>query len=74
MSDEREQIVRELARVGLGELDGLSGRVLQARVAALRRAELVTREEEDEPRERWEPPDYPVGPDGRFDPSCAPGL
>ena len=70
---DRERIKQELARVALGEVEGLSGRALQARVSALRCAERATRDEHVQPPEPvQERADYPVDDAGRFDPSCDP--
>jgi hypothetical protein len=70
---DRERMRQEIGRIAFGELE-LSGRPLASRVTAFRTLEHVTRNDGD-----GEPPgpgqarlDFPVGPDGRFDPSADP--
>lgn len=74
MIEEREQIKRELARVALGQVEGLSGRALASRVTALRTLERVTRDADnaDPPEPIQEHGDYPVDDLGAFCPIPSP--
>jgi hypothetical protein len=72
MTDERAQIKQALLRIGLGQ-DDLSGRERASRVSALRRVEMMTRPADRPDAEPIQTTsDYPVDPEGRFDPSASP--
>jgi hypothetical protein len=76
VTDEREEIRDTLRALALGEVEA-SGREVAARVSAVRRWEMLTRPQHHEPLESEDASatlDYPVRPDGKFDPGCQPGF